>query len=163
MLEALLEGQSTPEEMADLAKRSARKKIPEIAAALERHRLSAHHGFLIRHTLKHLDFIDEQIAALEAEINHQIETAGLQSPCELLATIPGVKQDSAATIVAEIGADMRQFPSSAHLASWAGICPGNHESAKPIEATTGYAGSLLNVLGHRPIRKDRNYKLASAA
>lgn len=84
---------------------------------------------MIRHTLKHLNFIDEQIAALEAEIDRQIETAGLQTTCELLATIPGVKQDSAATIVAEIGADMRQFPSSAHLASWAGICPGNHESA----------------------------------
>lgn len=129
MLEALLEGQSTPQEMADLAKRSARKKIPEIAAALERNRLTAHHKFLIRHTLKHLDFLDEQIAALEAEIDRQVETAGLQPTCELLATIPGVKQDSAATIVAEIGADMRQFPSSAHLASWAGICPGNHESA----------------------------------
>lgn len=129
MLEALLEGQSTSEEMADLAKRGARKKIPEIAAALERHRLTVHHQFLIRHTLKHLDFIDEQIAALEAEIDRQVGTAGMQPACELLETIPGVKHNSAATIVAEIGVDMRQFPSSAHLASWAGICPGNHESA----------------------------------
>lgn len=129
MLEALLEGKSTPEQMTDLAKRSARKKIPKIEASLEKHRLTAHHQFLIRHTLKHLDFIDGQIAALEAEIGRQVSVAGMQPACELLERIPGVKHDSAATIVAEIGVDMRQFPSSAHLASWAGICPGNHESA----------------------------------
>jgi len=129
ILKALLEGKLTLQEMAELAQRSARRKIPEIVAALEGHRLADHHRFLIRHTLKHLDFIDEQIASLEEEIDRHMENADLQPACELLETIPGVKHDSAATIVAEIGVNMRQFSSSAHLASWAGICPGNHESA----------------------------------
>ena len=129
MLDALLQGKAGPEEIAQFAKNSAKRKIPAIIQALEGHRLSEHHRRMIRYSLKHMEFLEEQIADIDAAIVEQIQQAGLVREWELLQTLPGVKDRSAASILAETGGDMQQFPTAKDLSSWAGVCPGNNRSA----------------------------------
>ncbi len=88
---------------------------------------SSHHALLVGTILAHIDYLDESIAELGVEIERVI--APFSEKVELLDTIPGVNRRVAETIIAEIGADMSQFPTHRHLASWAGMCPGNDESA----------------------------------
>jgi transposase len=126
MLDALVAGTRDPEVLADLAKGTLRKKIPQLRDALEG-RFGAHHGLLIGQILAKLDFLDEAIANLSAEIDRVI--APFEAEVALLVTIPGIERRSAQELIAEIGIDMTRFPSAAHLASWAGMCPGHHESA----------------------------------
>ena len=140
MLEALLQGQAQPKEIAALAQCRAKQKIPQIVAALEGHQMSAHHRRMIRYSLEHLRFLELQLQELDRDIAAQIEAAGLVQSWDNLRSIPGIQQTSAATILAETGADMGQFPSEKHLSSWAGVCPGNHQSGgKPNRGgpTTG--------------------------
>jgi transposase len=129
MLAALLDGRTTAEQIADLAKKKAREKIPQITASVADHRLSDHQRFLIRHALRHLEFLDEEVEALNGEIRRRMKDSALAEAFHLLQSIPGIKEESAASILAEIGADMEQFPTAAQLSSWAGLCPANHESA----------------------------------
>lgn len=129
MLNALLEGRSAPEEIAQLAQRRAKKKIPEIIAALEGHRMSEHHRKMIRYSLSHMKFIEEQIQEIDEAIAAKIHEAGLDRQWENLQTVPGLQERSAANILAETGADMTQFPTQRHISSWAGVCPGNNRSA----------------------------------
>ena len=129
MLEALLEGKAKPEEIARFAKCRAKQKIPEIVAALEEHRMSDHHRKMIRFSLEHLKFLEQQILQLDEEIVLKIEQLGYIQEWELIQTIPGFQQTSAANVLAEVGADMQQFASEKHISSWAGICPGNNRSA----------------------------------
>jgi transposase len=129
MLEALLEGKAQPVEIAHLAKRRAQRRIPEIIQGLEGHRMSDHHREMIRYSVKHLEFLEEQIGDLDLAIARQIRAAGLQAKWELLQSVPGIQERGAATILAEIGGDMGQFPSAKDLSSWAGVCPGNNRSA----------------------------------
>jgi transposase len=129
MLEALLEGKAEPPDIAQLAKGRAQRKIPEIIQALERHQMSDHHRQMIRYSIKHLEFVEEQIGQLDLAIASKIKMAGLQQQWELLQTLPGVQERSAATILAETGGEMEQFPSARDLSSWAGVCPGNNRSA----------------------------------
>jgi transposase len=129
MLEALLKGQATPEEMAQFAKGRAKKKIPQIIAALEGHQMSDHHRRMIRYSMDHMRFLEEQIEQLDQDIVAKIREAGLEPQWQLVQSVPGVQETSAAAILAETGTDMTQFPSEKHLSSWTGICPGNNRSA----------------------------------
>ena len=126
ILEALLEGKATLEEVADLARHTARRKIPEIIRSLEGNRLDDHYRLLIQLSLEHLAFLEEQIGRIDAEIMSRVEDPEFRHAFQLLQTIPGIKQDAAAGILAEIGPHMEQFPSETHLSSWAGVCPGNN-------------------------------------
>ena len=129
MLEALLKGQATPEEMAQFAKGRAKKKIPQIIAALEGHQMSDHHRRMIRYSMDHMRFLEEQIEQLDQDIVAKIREAGLEPQWRLVQSVPGVQETSAAAILAETGTDRTQFPSEKHLSSWTGICPGNNRSA----------------------------------
>ena len=130
MLEALVNQDASPEEIAQLARQQARKKIPQIQTALEGHHMTEHHRGLIRHSMRHLAFLEEEIAELDQEIARKVEEdEELRSAVKLVVTIPGVQKTAAAAIVAETGTDMRQFPEAPQLASWIGVCPGNNESA----------------------------------
>ena len=126
MLNALVAGTRDPDVLAELAKGNLRKKIPQLRDALEG-RFGAHHGLLVGQILAKLDFLDEVIANLSAEIDRMI--APLEPEVALLVTIPGIERRSAQELIAEIGVDMTRFPTAGHLASWAGMCPGHHESA----------------------------------
>jgi transposase len=109
--------------------KKARAKIPQIAASIAGHRLTDHQRFLIRHALRHLQFLDGEVEALNQEIRRPMEDPALGEAFLLLQSIPGIKEESAASILAEVGADMHQFPTAAQLSSWAGLCPANHENA----------------------------------
>ena len=129
MLEALLKGQATPEEMAQFAKGRAKKKIPEMIAALEGHQMSDHHRRMIRYSMDHMRFLEEQIEQLDQDIVAKIQESGLELHWQLVQSVPGVQETSDAAILTETGTDMTQFPSEKHLSSWTGICPGNNRSA----------------------------------
>src|SRR5918994_1933456 len=127
MIEALLSGTTDPKVLAELAKGRLRKKIPKLEEALEGN-FSSHHAFMVGNILAHIDYLDESIARLSEEIE-RVMAPFCEEEVALLSTIPGVDRRTAETLIAEIGVDMSRFPSSAHLASWAGMCPGNDESA----------------------------------
>lgn len=129
MLEALLEGKAQPAEIAQFAQRRAQRKIPQIIAALEGHRMSDHHRQMIRYSLEHLRFLEEHVLELDEQIVAKIEALGYTPQWQLLQTVPGIKENSAASVLAEIGPDMGQFGSEKNLSSWAGVCPGNNRSA----------------------------------
>jgi transposase len=139
MLEALLAGEAKPEQVAQLARRRAKKKIPEIVAALEGHQMSAHHRRMIRFSLEHMRFLEEQLGQLDQQIREQIQQAGLGKEWELVQSVPAVGETSAAAILAETGKDMAQFPSGKQISSWTGVCPGNNRSADKSKSsrTTG--------------------------
>jgi transposase len=126
MLDALIAGQRDPAVLADLAKGRLRAKIPELLRALHG-RFDTHHAVLLREHLGHIDYLDDAIGRLDDQIQ-QVLTP-FADAVALLVTIPGVATRNAEVIIAEIGADMSVFPSAEHLASWAGLCPGNNESA----------------------------------
>ena len=126
MLNALVAGTTDPNVLAQLAKGKLRKKIPALREALEG-RFEAVHAFLIGEILTSLDTLDEQIERLSTAIEERISP--FSQAVDILCTIPGVGPRTAEVIIAEIGPDMSVFPSAGHLASWAGQCPGNDQSA----------------------------------
>ena len=126
MLEALIAGETDPAKLADLARKRLREKIPALRLALQG-RATEHHRFLLRMHLDHVTHLEELIARVGGRIEEAL--APFAEAEERLQTIPGVSQRVAETVLAEVGPKMEQFPSADHLASWAGMCPGNNESA----------------------------------
>ena len=150
MLAAIVQGQSSPVEMAELARRRMREKRDLLTKALEG-RVQAHHRFILTELLAQIDSLDETIT----RFNEQIEAycRPFEEAVVLLDTIPGVGRETAEIIVSEIGTDMSRFPTAAHLASWAGVAPGNHESAgkrRSGKTTHGnkVLGAALNQAAH---------------
>ncbi len=129
MLKALVDEKRTPEEIADLAQGSLRKKKKEIAEAVRGQRLSETQKEIIRSSMRHLTFLELEIEQLDGLVAGLIRESGQQKAHELLQTIPGIRQEAAGNLLAETGSDMKQFPDAGHLSSWGGICPGNNESA----------------------------------
>ncbi len=126
ILKALSEGETDGEELAKLAQGRLKEKIPELEQALTGH-VSTHHLFMIKRSLEHIAYIQKSVTQVDREVQKKLKPYG--EDYKRLQTIPGVKETGAASIIAEIGTDMNVFPTVGHLTSWAGICPGNNESA----------------------------------
>jgi transposase len=126
MLEALVGGTTDPIVLADLAKRRLRTKIPALRQALAG-RFRPHHAFMVSQILAHVDYSDEVIASVSERVATVI--APYVEDVSRLDTIPGVNRRTAEVLIAELGVDMRVFPSERHLASWVALCPGQNESA----------------------------------
>jgi transposase len=126
MLEALVGGATDAAALAELARGKLRAKRPQLVQALTG-RFGPHHSFLVAEQLGHIDELDERIARVSAEIAERMRP--FEATLARLDAIPGVGQYTAEVLVAELSTDLSRFPSAAHLASWAGMCPGNHESA----------------------------------
>ncbi len=127
MLERLIAGEEDSAVLAELARRRLRAKLPQLRQALQG-RVTPHHRFLLRELLDHYDFLTQRLTRLSARIA-EVLPPPFREAVQHLITMPGVQERSAQAIVAEIGCDMGRFASPAHLASWAGVAPGNHESA----------------------------------
>jgi len=146
MLDALVAGERDPVVLADMAKRRLRNKIPELTEALKG-QFNDHHAFLVK---IHLGLIDEHARAID-EITERLEVVmePFRAARDLIVTIPGISTKVADVIIAEIGVDMSRFPTAGHLASWAGTCPGSHESAGRVKSTHTRPGNpyLKGALG----------------
>jgi transposase len=129
LLLALLDGEVSPEQIGQLARGQARHKIPQLIEAVEGNRMSDHERLLIRSCLRHLACLQEEVEELDSEILRRMHAAPFQHAFLLMQTIPGVGQLAAASILAETGTDLSPFPTAEQMASWAGLCPGNRESA----------------------------------
>jgi transposase len=159
MLAALVAGIEDPMALAELAKGRLREKLPELRRAL-RGQFGDHQRFLVAQQLAHVDFLDGAIAEVSAEIAERLRDSG--EVLERLDTIPGIGPYVAEALVAEIGVDMSRFPTAGHLASWAGMCPGNHESAGKRQSGRTRKGSpwlraLLVQAAHAAGRKKGTY------
>jgi transposase len=139
MLRAMADGQTDAATLAALAEGLLRKKIMELRGALDG-RLRDHHRLMLRLQLQRLDDADAMVQTVEAEIEQRL--VPYEHLVALLVTIPGVDRIGAAALLAEIGTDVRAFPSAQHLAAWAGICPGNHESAGKRRNVTVRKGNV---------------------
>ena len=128
MITELMKGEQDVEVLADLACGRLRKKIPQLKQALQG-RMTKHHEFLLEQIFTHLTHLEEQLAAFDTRIEEALRPFASAELMERLDAIPGINQKTIDVIVSELGVDMSQFPSSSHLASWAGLCPGNEESA----------------------------------
>ena len=174
MLQGIVEGQTNVQDLAALAKGSLSRKQEQLQQALQG-QVRDHHRFLIQQHLTHLEFLEAQIAQFNQQIEQSIEVESIQnkpSPGEpplksvsvvaddvslssplswskaiaLVDTIPGVARNTAQLLMAEIGTDMSRFPSASHLAKWARLCPGNHESAgKRLSGKTGRSNPWLRT------------------
>jgi transposase len=150
MLHALVEQPSVAvEELTALAHWSLKPKIEELKKALEG-RVTAHHRFMIDLSLEHMQYIEKQILRLDKQIDQHIEPYRKQF--ELLQTIPGIGATASASVLAEMGPDTAPFDDDSKLASWAGICPGNNESAGKKFGTNTRKGNrylVSTVVGMR--------------
>jgi len=145
MIEAIIRGINDPRFLARLARGRMKSKKEDLERALTG-LIGPHQRMLLAAQLKHIDFLDQQIALLDQEIEERMRP--FEEALTLLDTIPGVGRRAAEQILAEIGLDMERFPTAAHLASWAGMCPGNNESAGKRKSGRTRKGnnSLRNIL-----------------
>jgi transposase len=127
MIRALIEGKSSPAAMAELARKRMRSKIPRLTEALSGN-ANEHHRFMLKLLLEQIEQLEDHVAKLDKRIEEVMGPLE-QTAIQMLDEVPGMDRRAAQNIIAEIGTDMSRFPTSGHLASWAGICPGNNQSA----------------------------------
>lgn len=139
ILAALVGGEENAETLAGMAQGRLRDRQGELVEALSGRFRREHHGLLIGHILAHVDFLDAEIAQLDARLEELF--APFAELVDLVDGIPGVSRRGAQVLLAECGTDMTRFPSAAHLASWAGVCPGNNESAGKTKSGRTRKGS----------------------
>ena len=159
MLAAIIEGQASPAEMAELARGRLREKREMLIQALTG-RVKAHHRFVLTELLCQIDSLDEAIARFDAEVEGYCRP--FEEAVALLDTIPGVSREVAEITVSEIGVDMERFPTADHLAAWAGVAPGNNESGgKRRSGRTRKGnkalGAALNQAAHAAARTKKTY------
>ena len=128
MLRAMLDGKEDPQGLAELARGTLRKKLPELRLALEGH-ATEHHRFLLRRLLSHLNYLEAQSNLLSRRIAQELEDLLSAEDFRRLDAIDGVNRITIENVIAEIGVEMNVFPDKHHLCSWTGMCPGNEESA----------------------------------
>jgi len=162
MLAELIGGATEAPALADLALGKLRAKLPELEQALTG-RVGGHQRFLLARQLAHIDFLDELIAEVSTEVARRMRP--FEQALADLDSIPGVGRQTAEVLVAEIGLDMARFPSPGHLASWAGMCPGQHESAGKRRSGRTRKGSpwlraTLVEAAHAAARKKQCYLAA---
>ena len=138
MIEAIIGGEDNAERLADLAKRRLRQRIPDLQAALNG-RIREHHRFMLREHYSEWKALGQRIQRVEQEIEKQI--VPFEQAVIAWQSIPGINRMTAWTLVAEIGTNMNPFPTAKHLASWAGMCPGNNESAGKRKSGTTRDGN----------------------
>lgn len=160
MIEALIAGEKDVEVLADLAKRQLRGKIPELQRALEGE-LTDHHRFLLHELLEQYDFLENKIQSISERLGVLAPTS-FQAAVEKLDTIPGIAERSVRALLAETGTDMNRFPTHKHFASWAGQCPGNHESAGKRKSgktpdANRHLDSILTEIAHAAVRTKKSY------
>jgi transposase len=126
MMDALVAGYHDPKALAQMAKGVLRRKIPQLEAALEGS-FTEHHAALIRLSLAAVDLFNDQIAELDGRIDAMVDP--MRKEVDLTKSIPGIQETAARAIIAEIGTDMTRFVNQNRISSWAGVCPGNNESA----------------------------------
>lgn len=159
MLQAIIEGTEDPELLANLARGRMKNKKEELMRALHG-LIGPHQKLLLAAQLEHIDFLDQQIARLDQEIAERMRP--FEEDLELLDTIPGVGRRAAEEILAETGTDMNRFPTAAHLASWAGMSPGNNKSAgknksgRTTQGNKSLRSTLVNV-AHAAARTKDTY------
>ena len=143
MIKAIIDGENSPDILANLAKGSLVNKKTQLRKALNG-RITEHHRFMLKMILDNITMISDQVEQLEERMATYLKQ--MDQDVRLLKTIPGVSNQIATGIIAEIGTDMDHFPSHKHLASWAGVCPGNNESAgKKMSTRTTQGNKYLKT------------------
>lgn len=162
MIGALIEGTEDAMELAELARGRLRAKLPELQRALEG-TVTPHHRFVLRELMRQLDFLEQQVGRFEEQIHSVMPP--FEWAAALLTTMPGVDRTAACALIAEIGVDMQRFASSRHLASWAGLCPGNNESAGKRRSGKSHRGNrwikgLMTEIAWAATRTKNSYSAA---
>jgi transposase len=162
MIFALVKGCNDPVELAALARGRLRAQLPALEKALEG-QVTSPHRFLLKELMRQLAFLEGQVTRFEKQIERAMRP--FEWAAELLITMPGVDWTAACALIAEIGADMNRFPSSRHLASWAGLCPGNNESAGKRRSGKSHRGNrwirgLLTEIAWAASRTKNTYSAA---
>jgi len=138
MLDALIAGTNDAEALAELARGRLRAKLPDLRKALDG-RTQPHHRFLLERILAHIDFLEASLQEIQQQIEERLRP--FEEAMTRLLSIPGIQETAAAAILAEIGTEMSRFPTAAHLASWAGVCPGHNQSGGKNRSGATRAGN----------------------
>ena len=160
MIEALINGETDAMVLAELAQRKLREKIPQLHRALAGE-VTEHHRFLLRELLDQYDFLEHKITRMSERVR-EVAPSPFRTAVQQLDPIPGVAERGAEAVLAETGTDMSRFPTHKHFASWAGRCPGNHESAgKHHSGKTPAANrnldAVLTEIAHAAVKKKGSY------